>query len=82
MVRWPSGDWHRKLFKNLRSKIEAAIDPQDSPGAQPLGKLAQAGQPLLPSPALAQALAVFEAWLNMSRVIIPGNPDEPPHRQE
>ena len=82
MVRWPSGDWHAKLFKSLRSRMEAAIDPQEPAGAQPLGRLAQAGQPALPSPALAQAFGVFEAWLNMSSVIVPGNPDEPPHRQE
>lgn len=51
-------------------------------GAQPLGNLAQAGQPALPSPALSQVFGVFEAWLKLSQVIIPGNPDNPPHRKE
>ena len=81
-MRWPSGDWHGKLFRSLRSKIEAAIDPQEPMGAQPLGNLAQAGQPALPSPALSQAFGVCEAWLRLSQVIIPGNPDDPPHRKE
>ena len=66
----------------MRSKIEAAIDPQQPVGAQPLGNLAQAGQPALPSPALSQVFGVFEAWLKLSQVIIPGNPDSPLHRQE
>ena len=81
-IRWPSGDWHGKLFRSMRSKIEAAIDPQEPVGAQPLGNLAQAGQPALPSPALSQAFGVCEAWLRLSQVIIPGNPDNPPHRKE
>ena len=75
MVRWPSGDWHAKLFKSLRSRMEAAMDPQEPAGAQPWAGWPRPGS-RLPSPALAQAFEVFEAWLNMSSVIVPGNPDE------
>ena len=79
---WPSNDWHTKLFKSLRSQVEAAIDPEEPAGVQPLGRLAQAGQPPLPSPALAQVFGVFEAWLDLSRVVVPGHPHTPPHREE
>ena len=82
LARWPSNDWHTKLFKNLRSQVEAAIDPKEPAGVQPLGRLAQAGQPPLPSPALAQVFGVFEAWLDLSRVVVPGHPTTPPHREE
>ena len=82
LARWPSNDWHAKLFKSLRSQVDAAIDPKEPAGVQPLGRLAQAGQPALPSPALAQVFGVFEAWLDLSRVVVPGHPIMPPHREE
>ncbi len=82
LARWPSNDWHAKLFKSLRSQVDAAIDPKEPAGVQPLGRLAQAGQPALPSPALAQVFGVFEAWLDLSRVVVPGHPITPPHREE
>jgi hypothetical protein len=39
---------------------------QDAAEARPMGPLAQAGLPALPSPALGEAFAVLEAWLGLA----------------
>lgn len=65
-----SSDWRSSLLRRGSGQSASAQVEGDAGSsgldARPMGSLAQAGLPGLPSPALTEAFAVLEAWLDLA----------------